>query len=169
MNTKPKRQNQFRERVHEIIFEADTPSGKSFDVILMIAILASVTVVMLESVPQYQSEYGELFVIAEWAFTIFFTIEYVLRLYCVYRPMKYATSFFGIIDLISILPSFLSIFFPGTHSLLVIRGLRLLRVFRIFKLASFLSQGQIIISALKASRPKIIVFVLFILLSVSIF
>ncbi len=169
MNTKPKRQNQFRERIHEIIFEADTPSGKSFDVILMIAILASVTVVMLESVPEYQLEYGELFVIAEWAFTIFFTIEYVLRLYCVYRPMKYATSFFGIIDLVSILPSFLSIFFPGTHSLLVIRGLRLLRVFRIFKLASFLSQGQIIISALKASRPKIIVFVLFILLSVSIF
>lgn len=158
-----------RERLHEVIFEADTKAGKWFDIVLMIAILASVVVVMLESVERYHDAYGPIFIFLEWIFTIFFTIEYILRLYCVYRPIKYAKSFFGVIDLISILPSYLSIFFPGTHSLMVIRGLRLLRVFRIFKLASFLSQGQIIISALKESRPKITVFVLFILLVVSIF
>jgi len=169
MSKETKRFSPARERLHEVIFEADTREGKNFDIILMIAIVASVAVVMLESVPAYQERYGTLFLIAEWVFTVFFTIEYILRLYCVYKPIKYATSFFGIIDLVSILPAFLSIIFPGTHSLVVIRGLRLLRVFRIFKLASFMTQGQIIMRALKESRAKITVFVLFILLVVSIF
>jgi len=158
-----------RERLHQIIFEADTPAGKYFDIMLMIAIIASVAIVMLESVPAYQERYGTFFIVIEWIFTTFFTIEYVLRLYCVHKPLKYATSFFGIIDLVSILPTFLSLLIPGTQSLMVIRGLRLLRVFRIFKLANFLDQGQVIITALKASRDKIIVFVLFILLAVCIF
>lgn len=159
----------FREQLHEVIFEADTKAGKWFDIILLIAILASVIIVIVESVPSYQERFGTLFTALEWAFTIFFTIEYGLRLYAVYKPMKYAKSFFGIIDLMSILPTYLSLIFAGTHSLMIVRGLRLLRVFRIFKLANFLSQGQVIMSSLKASRDKIFVFVIFILIMVSIF
>lgn len=158
-----------QERIHEIIFEADTREGRIFDVVLMVAILASVIVVMLESVPTYSTTFHNIFVVLEWIFTAFFTIEYILRLYCVYKPRKYATSFFGIIDLVSILPTFLSILIPGTQSLMVIRALRLLRIFRIFKLANFLSQGQLIIRALKESRDKIVVFMMFILLMVCIF
>lgn len=158
-----------RMKLHEIIFEADTKAGKRFDIILLIAILVSVVVVIIESVPSYQEKYGQLFTFLEWIFTIFFTVEYGLRLYAVHRPIKYAKSFFGIIDLMSILPTYLSLIFAGTHSLMVVRGLRLLRVFRIFKLGSFLSQGQVIITALKSSRAKIFVFVVFILIMVSIF
>lgn len=170
MNTNTNKEfSSLRERLHEVIFEADTKAGKWFDVILLVAILVSVIVVIVESVPSYQEKYGEIFKILEWVFTIFFTVEYGLRLYSVYRPMKYATSFFGIIDLMSILPTYLSFIFAGTHSLMIVRGLRLLRVFRIFKLGSFLSQGQVIVKALKASKAKIFVFVVFILIMVSIF
>ena len=158
-----------RERLHEVIFEADTKEGKMFDVILLIAILTSVIIVIMESVPSYQEKYGTFFTVLEWMFTIFFTVEYSLRLYAVRKPIKYAKSFFGVIDLLSILPTYLSLIFAGTHSLMIVRGLRLLRVFRIFKLASFLSEGQVIIAALKASRAKISVFVVFILIMVSIF
>jgi len=158
-----------REKLHEVIFEADTKDGKLFDVILLIAILASVIIVILESVPAYHAEYGEFFIVLEWIFTIFFTIEYGLRLYVVYHPIKYAKSFFGMIDLMSILPTYLSLIFVGTQSLMVVRGLRLLRVFRIFKLGNFLVEGQIIITALKASKAKISVFVIFIVIMVSIF
>lgn len=161
--------NPSKEKLHEVIFEADTKAGKLFDVILLIVILASVIVVILESVESYQERFGTFFLALEWVFTIFFTIEYGLRLYVVYRPLKYATSFFGIIDLMSILPTYLSLIFVGTHSLMIVRGLRLLRVFRIFKLANFLIQGQVIVTALKASRAKISVFIIFILIMVSIF
>lgn len=157
-----------RERLHEIIFEADTPAGKFFDIILMIFIILSVIVVMLETVPSYQAKYGQLFTFLEFVFTIFFSIEYILRLYCVHKPMKYATSFFGIIDLLSIIPFFIALVVTGTQSLVVIRALRLMRVFRVFKLANFMTQGQLIITALKASRAKIFVFMTFILLLVSI-
>ena len=157
-----------RERLHELIFEADTPLGKLFDIILMIMIIASIIVVSLETVDGYARQYGDVFTILEWIFTIFFTIEYVLRLYAVYKPIKYATSFFGVIDLLAILPSYISIFIAGTHSLMIIRALRLLRVFRIFKLGSFLTQGETIVKALKMSRAKIGIFMFFILLSVSI-
>lgn len=158
-----------RERLHEVIFEADTKVGKWFDVILLVAILASVIIVILESVPDYQVAYGRLFRALEWVFTIIFTIEYILRLYVVHRPMKYATSFFGVIDLLSILPTFLGLIFAGAPTLMIVRGLRLLRVFRIFKLANYLSQGQVIVSALRSSRDKILVFVIFIIIMVSIF
>jgi len=161
--------NPTKEKLHEVIFEADTDAGKLFDVILLIAILASVVVVILESVPNLDDRYGPYFRAIEWIFTIFFTIEYGLRLYAVYKPIKYAASFFGVIDLLSILPTYLSLFFAGTQSLMIVRGLRLLRVFRIFKLANFLVQGQVIIAALKSSRAKISVFVIFILIIVSIF
>ncbi len=157
-----------REKIHEIIFEADTPMGRLFDIALLVFIVASVLVVMVESIPSYQERFTNFFLVIEWIFTIFFTIEYCLRLYCVYKPMKYATSFFGIIDLLSILPAYVSLFIAGTQSLMVIRALRLLRIFRIFKLAKFLNQSKVITTALKESRVKITVFLVFILLMVTI-
>ena len=120
--------NKLKEKIHEIIFEADTPAGKLFDVVLLILIMASVLVVMLESVQGLQARYSNFFYALEWAFTVIFTIEYLLRLYCVYRPAKYATSFFGVIDLLAILPTYISLFIYGTQYLLVIRALRLLMV-----------------------------------------
>ena len=155
---KANRSEAIREKIHEIIFEADTPWGKTFDILLLIVISASVLVVMLESVDFLQERYEEVFFYLEWAFTIIFTLEYLLRLYCVYRPLKYATSFFGIVDLLAILPTYMSLFISGSHYLLVIRALRLLRVFRIFKLGHYLREGEVIIRALRASRDKIIVF-----------
>ena len=158
----------FRERLYEIIFEADTPAGRTFDIVLLIAIVGSVIAVMLETVPSLKS-YVKLFVVVEWIFTIFFTIEYFTRIYTVHSPQKYMTSFFGIVDLVSILPTYLSFFIPGGSSLMVVRALRLLRVFRIFKLGNFLFEGQVIIKALKESRDKIFVFMFFIVVMVTIF
>ena len=142
--------------------------GKAFDIILLLFIMTSVLIVMLESVQRLQDSYSSFFYTLEWAFTIIFTIEYILRLYCVYRPMKYATSFFGVIDLLAILPTYISLLIYGTQYLLVIRALRLLRVFRIFKLGHFLVEGQVIVKALKASQAKITVFLTFVLLLVTI-
>ena len=157
-----------KEKTHEIIFEADTPTGKVFDIVLLILIILSVIVVMLESIPGMQESYTSIFFTLEWVFTIFFTIEYILRIYSVYRPFKYIFSFFGIVDLLAILPAYLSFFIAGSQSLLVIRALRLLRVFRVFKLGHSMSEGAIIIKAMKASRAKISVFLFFILLLVTI-
>jgi len=158
----------FRERLYEIIFEADTPAGKLFDIVLLIAILLSVIAIMLETVPSFDKYIGFLHVV-EWIFTIFFTIEYITRIYTVHSPKKYITSFFGIIDLISILPTYASIFLPGTTALMVFRAVRLLRVFRIFNLGNFLFEGQVIMKALKESRDKILVFMFFIVVMVTIF
>jgi voltage-gated potassium channel len=166
---KPANFGPFRAKMHQIIFEAETPAGKTFDVVLLLMILLSTIVLMLETVPSLQAEWGSFFYKMEWAITIFFTIEYICRLYCVYKPILYAKSFFGIIDIVSILPVYLDLIFPGVHSLLVIRGLRLLRIFRIFKLDTFLNQGNVIISALKESWPKMTVFLFFIIVSVCIF
>ncbi len=146
------------ERIHEIIFEADTPLGRFFDISLLILIVFSVIVVLLESVDYIQVQYAREFLLLEWFFTIIFTIEYLLRLYSVYKPWKYATSFFGIVDLLAILPTYLSIFFAGTQYLLVIRALRLLRVFRIFKLGHYMDEGRVILDALANNRTKIFVF-----------
>ncbi len=171
MRSKPEAPENFsamRERWHEIIFEADTPLGKLFDIVLLIFILASVFVVMMETVGDYSVRYRTLFFILEWTFTIFFTIEYFLRLYVVHKKRKYALSFFGIIDLLAILPTYISLFIVGTQSLVVIRALRLLRVFRIFKLANFLSESRFLIDSLKRSRAKIAVFLFFIVLMVCI-
>ncbi len=158
-----------RKRLHEIIFEAETPEGRFFDITLLFMIVLSVVVLMLETVPSLQAGWHKEFKILDWTFTVFFTVEYLLRLYCVYSPKKYMVSFFGLIDLASILPSYLSIFFPGTQSLMIVRGLRLLRVFRIFKLENFLDQGNVIVNALRQSRTKISVFLFFVLLLVNIF
>ena len=147
-----------RERIHEIIFGADTPLGKAFDVGLMILIVASVLAVVLESVNSIHDEYGSWLRAFEWFVTITFTIEYILRLYCVDKPLRYARSFFGIVDVLAILPTFLGVLFPGAQSLLVIRGLRLLRVFRVLKLVHFVGEASQLRVALQASLRKIIVF-----------
>ncbi len=148
-----------KERLREIIFEADTAAGKAFDVGLLIAIVFSVVAVMLESVASFKAKYGDVLDGFEWIFTILFTAEYLLRIYLTGKPLKYIFSFFGIIDLLSLIPTYLGFFFVGSHSLLVIRSIRLLRVFRILKLARFLGEAESLVSALKASRSKITVFI----------
>ena len=148
----------WRTKLHTIIFEAETPAGKLFDVILLWSILISVAVVMLDSIAEVNAKYGELLLGLEWFFTIAFTIEYMLRLICVNKPLRYAFSFFGIVDFLAVIPTYLSLVFVGYQYLLVIRILRLLRVFRIFKLTHLISQASILKEALKASRGKIVVF-----------
>lgn len=154
----PARLTGWRARTHEIIFESDTPPGKTFDLVLILAILASLTVVMLESVDEYRIRWGPELRAAEWVFTILFTIEYVLRLACVGRPSRYAFSFFGLVDLLSILPTYLSLLLPGAHVFLVVRIFRILRVFRVLKLAAYVGAADALMRALKASRRKIAVF-----------
>ena len=159
----------FRERLYEIIFEADTITGKWFDIVLLVFIISSVIAIMLETVERFNN-YSQLFNILEYIFTIFFTIEYLTRIYTVHSPRKYMTSFFGIVDLISILPTYIGLFLSAsTGGLMIFRALRLLRVFRIFKLGNFLFEGQVIIKALKESRDKILVFMFFIVVMVTIF
>lgn len=158
----------WKERVHEIIFEADTFLGKLFDVILLVAIVLSVLVVMLESVKEINQNYGELLYTLEWVFTILFTIEYIIRIMVIKKHWKYIFSFYGIVDLLATIPTYLGLFIVGAHSLLVIRSIRLLRVFRIFKLARFLGEASLLVKALKASRMKIAVFIGIILTAVII-
>lgn len=150
--------NRWRHRLYIIIFGHETPAGKAFDTVLFVAIILSVVVVMLESVAEIRARHQALLYYAEWFFTIIFTIEYVLRLLCVPTPVRYARSFFGVIDLLAILPTYIDLFLTGTHYMMIVRILRLLRVFRVFKLARFLSEADILIRALKASRAKIFVF-----------
>lgn len=139
------------------MFQTDTPVGKTFDMLLMVAIVISVLVVMLESMPAFGPSYPMTFTVIEWGFTGLFTIEYVLRLVCVRSPIAYAGSFYGIVDLLAILPTYLG-FFAGVESLIVIRMLRLLRVFRLFKLTRFIGEAEVLIRAIVASRTKIAVF-----------
>ncbi|MCH2204571.1 MAG: ion transporter [Lentisphaerales bacterium] len=150
----------WQNRLHEIIYEADTPAGKFFDLALIIAILLSVIAVMLESVTGIYTEYRTLFISLEWGFTVIFTIEYILRLICITKPHKYAFSFFGIIDLLAILPTYIGLFLLETniHSLAIIRILRVLRVFRVLKLTPYLSEANILTKALTASRRKVFIF-----------
>ncbi|UCE01919.1 MAG: ion transporter [Candidatus Latescibacterota bacterium] len=156
----------WRFRLHEVIFEADTTAGRAFDLLLIVTILLSVAAVLLESVASVREQYGALLRAAEWTFTILFSIEYVLRLIAVGRPARYATSFYGVVDLLAVMPTYLSLILPGTQSLLVIRALRLLRVFRVLKLAHFLREGRQLRAALWASRRKIAVFLATVLLLV---
>jgi voltage-gated potassium channel len=153
----------WRVRLHEIIFEADTFAGKAFDVALLAAILLSVTAVVLESVEAIGQRLGPTLRTVEWAFTVLFTVEYVLRLVCVRRPWRYATSFLGVVDLLAVIPTYLSLLYGGAQALIVIRALRLLRVFRIFKLARYLGELTALLAAIRASRAKIIVFLLTVL------
>jgi voltage-gated potassium channel len=153
----------WRERVHEIIFETDTPAGKTFDVVLLVVIVLSVVAVVLESVPGLSTAYGPHLRAVEWIFTGLFTVEYALRIATTNRPARYVFSAFGIIDLLSIVPTYLSLFFAGTQSLLVIRALRLLRVFRVLKLVRFVGEARMLGEAMRASARKIFVFLFFVL------
>jgi len=155
--------------IHEIIFEADTRSGRFFDISLIVIILLSVITVMLDSVKQINLIYGQDFYTLELIFTLIFTIEYILRLLSVGRPLRYATSFFGIIDLLAILPTYFSLLIPGSQYFLVIRILRLLRIFRILKLVQFSQEAQLLRKALKTSGRKVAVFLFTVLLLVVIF
>ena len=148
----------WKELVYRVIFEADTPAGKIFDIALIGVIFTSIIAVMLESVTSLQQLYGPWFQVAEWSITALFTLEYLVRLACVRHPIRYAVSFFGIVDLLSILPTYLSLIFPGTQSLVVIRALRLLRIFRVLKLSPYLKGANVLMVALRTSRHKIIVF-----------
>jgi voltage-gated potassium channel len=152
----------WRVRLHEIIFESDTPAGRAFDIALLVAILISVAAVVLESVPAIRREHGGVLRAVEWTVTLAFTLEYVLRLIAVDRPARYARSLFGVVDLLAILPTYLSLIEPETQSFMVIRVVRLLRVFRILKLAQFLAEAHVLATALRASRRKITVFLGFV-------
>ena len=148
-----------RARLHEVIFESDTRAGRYFDLALTWLILLSVATVVLESVREVREQYGSVLYALEWAFTILFTVEYGLRLLSVRHPLRYATSFFGVVDLLAIIPTYLSIFVPGSQYLLVIRILRLLRVFRLLKLSEYVTEADTLGRALRASRRKISVFI----------
>ena len=150
---------EWKRKMHEIIFEADTPKGKLFDVVLLWAILASVIAVMLETVDSIKTANRDFLIILEWVFTILFSIEYVLRLISINKPWKYVTSFMGVVDLLSTIPTYISLFVAGPQYLLVIRTIRLLRVFRILKLTRYISEANVLKNALRQSAVKITVFI----------
>lgn len=157
----------WRSKGHEIIFEADTKIGKAFDVGLILSIFLSVIAVLLESVTEVRNQHGTLLRAAEWFFTVLFTVEYLLRLICVEKPARYARSFFGLVDLLAILPTYISVLIPGAQAMLVIRTLRILRVFRVLKLATYVRESEQLMRAMTASRRKIAVF-LFVVASISV-
>lgn len=169
METDQPAKGPLRQRVFRVIFGTRTPAGKRFDVLLLWAIVISVALVMLESVEDIRLRYGRALYIAELVFTTLFTLEYALRLWSIERPMRYARSFFGIVDLLSILPTYIGLIFGGMHSLMVIRSLRLLRIFRILKLVRFVSEAGSLARALQASRRKITVFLLGVLATTVVF
>jgi len=154
----------WKKRLHEIIYEADTKEGKVFDVILLIAILASILLVMLESVESFDNKYHALLNIGEWIITILFSIEYILRIISIKKPTTYIFSFFGLIDFLSTIPMYLSLIFVGSQGLVALRALRLLRVFRILKLARYIGASNKLMLALRASSAKIAVFLFFVLI-----
>lgn len=156
MNTEYKK---LKRKMYKIIFESDTPKGKAFDIALLIAILLSTFVVLLQSVERINIAYGTFFSVLEWFFLIVFTLEYILRIICVDKPVRYIKSFFGIIDLLAILPMFIGMFFTAAQILLIVRVLRLFRLLRILKMSRFLAESNILLKALKASMPKIILFI----------
>ena len=149
----------WRQRWHEVIYEADTRNGKIFDLIIIVGIVASIILVILESVESYDAKYHKFFDISEWIITVLFTIEYFLRIISLKKPSRYIFSFYGIIDLLSTIPKYLSLFIGGAHALVALRGLRLLRIFRILKLARFVGATDTLGKALVASRYKIFVFI----------
>ncbi|MFY0606703.1 MAG: ion transporter [Cyclobacteriaceae bacterium] len=153
-----KRFRKIRNKLYVIVFGTDTKAGKMFDVILLVAIVLSIFVVMLESVNDIKGNYEHVFYFLEWSFTIIFTIEFLLRLFITRKPTKYAFSFFGLVDLISLLPTYISLFVTGGSYLVVIRAIRLLRVFRILKLSRYLEEATVLATALNNSKRKILVF-----------
>ena len=158
-----------RDRIRIIIFEADTKAGRRFDVTLIGMILLSVLTVMLDSVPQINARYGQQLYYAEWFFTVLFTVEYAVRLWCIEHSWGYAKSFYGVVDLLSVLPTYLSLWFPGAQFFLAVRILRVLRVFRVLRMVRYVGEAELIAQALAASRRKIIVFVASVLALMVIF
>ncbi len=160
-NSEPEsRSLDFRHRLYEVVFEADTTAGKLFDVAILLLITLSVIAVVLESVGAIEARFGQYLRAAEWGFTIIFTVEYLVRLVSVKRPWRYATSFYGIIDLLAVIPTYLSLIITDAHSLIVIRALRLLRVFRVLKIVRYLDEITALLIAIRATRVKITVFLL---------
>ena len=160
MSESPAPNQSARARIHEVIFEARTPLGKFFDIALLWCILLSVLIVILESVEAVDARFHMWFLGAEWILTGLFTVEYILRIICIGKPLKYIFSFYGMVDLLSILPTYLGFFLSGKeHSLIVIRALRLLRIFRLFKLARYVDESRVLINGLRKSLPKITVFI----------
>jgi voltage-gated potassium channel len=158
-----------RDKLRIIIFEADTKAGRGFDVTLIGMILLSVLTVMLDSVPQINARYGQQLYYAEWFFTVLFTVEYAVRLWCIEHSWGYAKSFYGVVDLLSVLPTYLSLWFPGAQFFLAVRILRVLRVFRVLRMVRYVGEAELIAQALAASRRKIIVFVASVLALMVIF
>ncbi len=148
----------WQKQLHDVIFEAETPTGKLFDLALFVLIILSVIAVMLETVESIDTKYHTQLYIAEWVFTVLFTIEYALRLICVRKPWRYALSFYGIVDLLAILPLYISLLLPGSQSIAVVRALRLLRIFRVLKLARFVAEANLLKRVIWQSREKLIVF-----------
>ena len=159
-----KQYRNWRLRLHEVIYGTHTPAGKLFDIILLVVILYSIIIVMMESVPRFDDKFHDFFNISEWIVTVLFSIEYGLRLICIKRPSKYIFSFFGIIDLLSTIPKYLTFFFVGSQYFTAFRALRLLRVFRILKLVRFIGESNNLARAVKSSKTKIFVFVFFVLI-----
>ncbi|WP_297762254.1 ion transporter [uncultured Muriicola sp.] len=159
----PKPNKDWKYKLHEIIYGTHTPAGKMFDIVLLVVIVFSVIVVMLESIPSFDEKFHGFLNISEWFVTILFTIEYILRIICIKSPKRYIFSFFGIVDLLSTIPKYLSFFIVGSQYITAFRALRLLRVFRILKLVRFIGESNNLLRALKASRTKIFIFVFFIL------
>jgi voltage-gated potassium channel len=151
--------NPLRRRVHDIIFQHDSPAERGFNLVLIVAIILSVIVVMLDSVAGVRARYGRELVVAEWVFTVLFTVEYALRLWSSERPLKYARSFYGIVDLLAIAPAYLVVLFPQARFLAAVRVLRVVRVFRILKLGHYVQEASVLTQALRASRHKITVFI----------
>ncbi|MGM0982955.1 MAG: ion transporter [Pseudomonadota bacterium] len=158
-----------RTRVFQIIFESDTPLAKGFDIALIVAILVSVLVVMLESIESLRADYGALFLWLEWGFTLAFTLELALRLYCLEKPWLYLRSFYGVIDLIAILPTWLTLILPGAQTLVMVRLLRTLRIFRVLRLMEFVGEGRLLVDALKRSSHQILLFLFTVFMLVAIF
>ncbi|NVF14275.1 ion transporter [Vreelandella maris] len=158
-----------RTRLFHIIFESDTPGAKAFDIALIGAILLSVAVIMLGSVEIYAERYGHIFFYLEWTFTLLFTIELALRIYCLERPLLYLKSFYGIVDLIAVLPTWLVLLVPGAHGLVIVRLLRVLRIFRILRLMDFVGEARLLLDALKRSMRQILLFFSAILMVITLF
>ncbi|MCS2608455.1 ion transporter [Halomonas dongshanensis] len=158
-----------RTRLFHIIFESDTPAAKGFDIALIVMILASVAIILLGSVESYAQRFGEIFTIIEWTFTVLFTIELGVRIYCLERPTLYLRSFYGVVDLLAILPAWLMLLFPGAHGLIIIRILRVLRIFRILRLMEFVGEGRLLLEALRRSVRQILLFFCSILMVVTLF
>ncbi len=159
----------WRERLYIVIFQTDTRDGRRFDSALLLVILASLLVVMIDSIDEIHQDYGDLLAYIEWGFTGIFLVEYLLRLYCSPKPLRYAFSFYGLVDLLAILPGFLALLYPDAQYLLIVRVIRMLRIFRVLKLRQYLSQANFLLTALRGSKQKIIVFFLTVMTLVTVF